>query len=205
MKSEPHLQAVCGKSVGECLRIIEQFHGWRAPGLLLGMYMVDWALELIGEGVEADAIVETRHCLPDAVQLFTPCTVGNGWLKIIDWDCFAVTLYDRRELSGFRVHLDLGKTEALCPDLFNWFMRRVPKRSLPLEVLEKAILGVGRSVLTAESVVMTDAYKRIKKSGTAVCPSCGESFGADRPRLCPSCRGEGYCSPLEPQSASGAA
>jgi formylmethanofuran dehydrogenase subunit E len=40
--------------------------------------MVDLARELIGIDTEADAIVETRHCLPDAIQLFTPCTVGNG-------------------------------------------------------------------------------------------------------------------------------
>jgi len=34
--------------------------------------MVDWAIERIGNDIEADAIVETRHCLPDAIQLFTP-------------------------------------------------------------------------------------------------------------------------------------
>lgn len=204
MTERPTGQTVCGRSVEECLQMIEGFHGWRAPGLLLGMYMVDWARELVGPDVEADAIVETRHCLPDAVQLFTPCTVGNGWLKILDWDRFAVTLYDRSCLDGFRVHLDLGRTESLCPELFDWFLRRVPKRSLPLEVLESAIRGAGRGVLSASPVVMTDAYRRLKKTETAVCPGCGESFGADRPRLCPACRGEGYCKPRGPASPADA-
>ena len=85
---------VCGKPLAECLRIIEDFHGWKAPGLIIGMFMIDLARELVGEYVEMDAIVETRHCLPDAIQLFTPCTVGNGWMKILDWDKFALSLYD---------------------------------------------------------------------------------------------------------------
>jgi len=41
--------------------------------------------EHIGPGSEADAIVETLRCLPDAVQLFTPCSLGNGWMRVLDW------------------------------------------------------------------------------------------------------------------------
>ncbi len=29
-----------------------------------------------------NSLCETNKCLPDAVQLLTPCTVGNGWLKV---------------------------------------------------------------------------------------------------------------------------
>ncbi len=82
---------ICGKSQEAFLMEIEAFHGWKAPGLILGGFM-GWAQELIGPDVEADAIVETYHCLPDAVQIFTPCTVGNGWLKVLDWDKFALSL-----------------------------------------------------------------------------------------------------------------
>ncbi len=63
--SEKHL---CGMPLIECLHIIEDFHGWKAPGLVIGAFIVDLARELIGESVEADAIVETRHCLPDAFR-----------------------------------------------------------------------------------------------------------------------------------------
>ncbi|MGA9538924.1 MAG: formylmethanofuran dehydrogenase subunit E family protein, partial [Desulfobacterales bacterium] len=97
---EEEKEIVCGRDLTECLRMIEKFHGWQAPGLVLGLFMVDLAQELIGIDTEADAIVETRHCLPDAIQLFTPCTVGNGWMKILDWDKFALSLYDRRERNG---------------------------------------------------------------------------------------------------------
>ncbi|MCF8050231.1 MAG: formylmethanofuran dehydrogenase subunit E family protein [Desulfobacterales bacterium] len=185
---------VCGRPLAECLQMIEAFHGFQAPGLVLGMYMVDWAKGLIGPEVEADAVVETRHCLPDAVQLFTPCTVGNGWLKIVDWDKYALTLYDRRERSGHRVWLDLEKARSF-PKLHNWFMRQVPKQELPLEELLPVILAAGRKVLSARAVVLTDLYRRCKKAGINICPSCGEAFAARYGERCAACRGDGYCSP----------
>lgn len=186
---------VCGRPLAECLRIIEDFHGWKAPGLVLGLFMVDWARELVGEGVEADAIVETRHCLPDAIQLFTPCTVGNGWLKILDWDKFALSLYDRRLYNGCRVWFDLEKARQF-PDLYKWYMRLVNKKDLPLGVLLETILAAGRRVLSAEAVVVTRFNRRIKKGVVAVCPDCGEAYAAAQGPCCPACQGNGYCTPL---------
>ena len=182
---------VCGRPLAECLRIVESFHGWKAPGLVLGMYMVHRARELIGEQVEADVIVETRHCLPDAVQLFTPCTVGNGWLKILDWDKFALTMYDRRDPHGYRVWLDLDKAGA-CPDLYNWYLRRVSKKNLPLEVLLDSILDAGGSVLSSAAVTLTRLHRREKKGRTAVCPRCAEAYAAEQGPICTACRGLGY-------------
>ncbi len=183
---------VCGRPLVECLQIIERFHGWKAPGLVLGLFMVDWARELIGEEVEADAIVETRHCLPDAIQLFTPCTVGNGWLKILDWDKFALSLYDRHERSGYRIWLDLEKARPF-ENLYNWYMRLVSKKDLPLDVLNATILEAGRTVLSAEKICMTRFYRRIKKDATAVCARCGEAYAAAQGPVCKACQGEGYC------------
>jgi len=185
---------ICGRPLAECLQIIERFHGWKAPGLLLGLFMVDWARELVGEEVEADAIVETRHCLPDAIQLFTPCTVGNGWLKILDWDKFALSLYDRHECCGYRVWLDLVKTRPF-ENLYKWYMRLISKRDLPLDVLNATILKAGRSVLSAEEIRMTRFHRRIKKDATAVCSLCGEAYAAAQGSVCMACQGEGYYRP----------
>ena len=52
---------VCGHPLDECMRIIEVFHNWRAPGLVLGLFIVEKARKFVGEGIEFDAIVETRH------------------------------------------------------------------------------------------------------------------------------------------------
>lgn len=189
--SEPSDPVVCGRPLAECLQIIEKFHGWKAPGLVLGVFMVDWARELIGEGVEADAIVETRHCLPDAIQLFTPCTVGNGWLKILDWDKFALSLYDRHENSGYRVWIDLEKARPF-ENLYNWYMRLVSKKDLPLDVLNATILEAGRTVLSAEEICMTRFYRRIKKGATVICARCGEAYATEQGTVCKACQGEGY-------------
>jgi formylmethanofuran dehydrogenase subunit E len=192
---------VCGRPLGECLRIIEDFHGWKAPGLVLGLFMVDRARGLIGEGVEADAVVETRHCLPDAVQLFTPCTVGNGWLKILDWDKFAITLYDRRDPDGFRVWLDLDKARGY-PHLYNWYMRRVAKKDLPLDVLLATIIDAGAAVLSAAAVSLTRLCRREKKGPTVICPGCGEAHGAGQGGICKACRGDGYYDPIPQRTRS---
>jgi len=182
---------IAGKPVEAFIEEIKKFHGWVAPGVLLGGFMVDWALELVGPETEADAIVETRFCLPDAVQLLTPCTCGNGWMKILDWDKFALSLYDKKTREGFRVWLDVEKTKAF-PNLFNWFMKLVDKKELPLEVLNRTILEAGREALSAAPVFITKYYTKIKKGKTGICPGCAEAYTLRQGALCASCQGEGY-------------
>jgi len=182
---------ICGKTWDEFLETIQSFHGFPAPGLVLGSFMVDLAKSLIGEQVEADAIVETRHCLPDAVQIFTPCTIGNGWMKIMDWDKFALTLYDRHNLHGYRVWFDLEKAKAY-PDLYNWYMRLVPKKDLPISVLLEVLAAAGHSVLSYAPVTVTNYYTREKKKTINICADCGEAYPAWQGALCRACQGEGY-------------
>ena len=87
-------------SLLEYSRIIESFHGNVAPGMLIGGIMVDAALERIKKETLHDAVCETHSCLPDAIQLLTPCTVGNGWLHIVDLGRFALTLYEKDSGRG---------------------------------------------------------------------------------------------------------
>jgi formylmethanofuran dehydrogenase subunit E len=122
--SETFHMMVCRRSLDVFLEDIVRFHGFVSPGLVIGGFMVDWARELIGSNVEADAVVETYHCLPDAVQIFTPCTIGNGWLKIMDWDKFALTLYDKKKWGGYRVWFDLQKARFF-PKICKGSQRRI--------------------------------------------------------------------------------
>ncbi|MEE4608944.1 MAG: formylmethanofuran dehydrogenase subunit E family protein [Desulfobacteraceae bacterium] len=184
-------QPICGRPLAQCLEEIEAFHGFKAPGMVLGLFMVHRARERMGPGVEADAIVETRHCLPDAVQLFTPCTVGNGWLKILDWDKYALSLYDRHTRDGCRVWFDLAKARAF-PVLYQWFMRLAPKKALPLETLLEVVLTAGAEVLSERAIRVTGFYQRQKKAGITLCPDCGEAFAAVQGDRCLACQGRGY-------------
>jgi formylmethanofuran dehydrogenase subunit E len=182
---------VCGKSVEEFVKVIEKFHGWAAPGVVIGGFMVDWAQELLGSEVEADVIVETIHCLPDAVQLFTPCTCGNGWLKILDWDKFALSLYNKKTLKGYRIWMDLDRL-SVFPNIYNWYMRLVDKKDLPLPILIQDIMNAGRKMLHSAPVQVTRYYKKNKKGEIWICPGCGEAYPLKQGLQCVSCQGEGY-------------
>ncbi|MFO7984620.1 MAG: formylmethanofuran dehydrogenase subunit E family protein [Desulfatiglandaceae bacterium] len=182
---------LCGYKPETLLKEIEGFHGFIAPGLLIGAVMVDWVQELMGPTVEADAVVETYHCLPDAVQIFTPCTVGNGWLKILDWDQFALSLYDRFTLHGYRVWLNLARLSS-SPPVHDWYMRTQPKSALPKDVLIPAILEAGRSLLSCVPIRMTRLHHRKKKSEIGICPGCGEAYSTAVGDRCVTCQGEGY-------------
>lgn len=85
----------------------ERFHGYAAPGLLLGGYMVALAQRHLPEGTLFEAISETRKCLPDAVQLLSLCSMGNNWVKVRDMGRYAVTLYDKYTGRGVRVSVDV--------------------------------------------------------------------------------------------------
>jgi formylmethanofuran dehydrogenase subunit E len=182
---------VCGKSFEDFLTTIQNFHGWPAPGVVIGGYMVDLAKEHIGPFVEADAIVETIHCLPDAVQLFTPCTYGNGWMKVVDWDKFALTLYDKKTLKGVRVWLDIEKTSHF-PDIYNWYRRLVPKKELPLDLLLKRIEEAGRQMLSCTPVEVCQYHGKQKKGEIGVCTKCGEAYPTKQGDSCLACQGKGY-------------
>jgi len=186
---------ICGLSRDAFLDRLSAFHGFTAPGLVLGGFMVDEAQHLIrthmGPNVEADAIVETRHCLPDAIQIFTPCTIGNGWLKILDWGKFALSLYDKHSLNGFRVWFDISKA-AQFPNLYNWYMRRVSKKDLPIDVLLASIFEAGKDALSSKAVSITQAYSRAGKGDTAVCPGCGEVYPTAQGGQCAACQGDAY-------------
>jgi len=182
---------VCGRSFEDFMNTIERFHGWKAPGVVIGGFMVDLAQSHIPPDVEADAVVETVHCLPDAVQLFTPCTYGNGWMKVIDWDKFALTLYDKKTLEGVRVWLDIEKSRRF-PDIYNWYMRLAPKRDLPLDLLLKGIEEAGRDMLSCAPVRIVRHHGKLKKGTIEVCGQCGEPYPILQGDRCLACQGKGY-------------
>lgn len=182
---------ICERTPEELIRDITQFHGFVAPGLLIGAFMVDLAQKHLPTGCEADAIVETRHCLPDAIQIFTPCTIGNAWLKVLDLGKFALTLYDRHTHDGIRVWLDLDKAKDHM-DVYSWFMGIVSKRDLPIDVLISAIFRAGPDILSFEEVTVTRHAERAKKDKTRVCPKCNEAYSSSQGSTCFACQGQAY-------------
>jgi formylmethanofuran dehydrogenase subunit E len=174
------------------LNRICDFHGYPAPGLVIGGKMVDLALSILPRGILFDAIAETGHCLPDAIQLLTPCTVGNGWLKVRDLGRFALALYDKQSGEGVRVCLDAARV-AKWPAIDEWFFKRKPKAEQDGTALLHAIREAGDRILRATATrVRPEQLTGTSVGMRAICPRCGESYPAKHGDTC---RGCGEASP----------
>ena len=184
------MTTICGQSLDDYLSGVEKFHGNRAPGILIGGFMVDLAMRNLPPGEFHDAICETAVCLPDAVQMLTPCTTGNGWLHVLDFGRFALTLYEKSGGEGVRVHLDAAKLER-WPEIKTWFFKLKPKKEQDLRVILDQIAQAGDAILTLQKVrVDPKSLQRPKLGAIAVCPACGEAYPARDGDQCQACSGE---------------
>ena len=183
---------ICGIRYNDFLIRVEEFHGYRSPGILLGGIMVENALRKLGPTPYLNVVTETVVCLPDAVQLLTPCTIGNGFLQILDWGKFALTAYDRMTLTGIRVWLNYERM-AGYPLINSWFDRSAENRQKPVfEEIAKEILFAGSNLINHRSVRLYHALKTSQRKPTGLCPKCGESYPLDHGLTCTSCQGEAY-------------
>jgi formylmethanofuran dehydrogenase subunit E len=176
-------------SFDEYVEQAKKFHGHAAPGLILGGIMVEAARRRLPQGILYDAVVETKNCLPDAVQMLTPCTVGNGWLRVLDLGRFALALFDKHEGDGFRVALDPECLEAF-PEIAAWLFKRKPKREQDSKRLLAEIRAAGEAVLAVAPVTLKpEALIRRTKRGVACCPSCREPYPVEHGPICRACQG----------------
>ncbi len=166
------------------------FHGYPAPGLLIGGYMVEYAKSLLPEGTIFDAVVETGKCLPDAVQLLTLCSIGNSWMKILNLGRYGLALYDKYDGKGVRVWLDVNKLDD-WPEIKAWYLKTRPKKEQDTELLFKQIEEAGHTVCSQRPVVMAPYYlQRPPMRSIVSCPSCGEPYPQADGAICRSCGGE---------------
>ena len=179
-------------SFEEFKQLAARFHGYAAPGLLLGGYMVALAKSRLPEGTLFEAISESRKCLPDAVQLLSLCSMGNNWLKVRDLGRYAVTLYDKYNGKGVRVSVSMEKLKAY-PEFYAWMMKLKPKKEQDEDRLLAEIEQAGDSVCVVEDVTVDASLLGHKHSaGYAICPICGEGYPIDSGPICRGCQGEDY-------------
>ncbi|MBU0516507.1 MAG: tRNA CCA-pyrophosphorylase [Proteobacteria bacterium] len=183
---------ICGLSPEDFFIRMEEFHGARSPGILVGGLMIDTALGELGSCPYVNVVTETVVCLPDAVQLLTPCTIGNGFLQVLDWGKFALTAYDRQSLAGVRVALDPDAV-GNYPLIRRWFERSPRGGDKPaFDQLAPEIIAAGRAILAWRPVRLHRALKESSRVPTGRCPKCGESYALRLGPTCPACQGEAY-------------
>jgi formylmethanofuran dehydrogenase subunit E len=180
-------------SYEEFIDKVKAFHGNVAPGIIAGGIMVDIARAHLPEGEFFDVICETDHCLPDAVQILTSCTIGNGWLKIVETSRYALTFYNKYTGEGIRVHLDAEKL-AGWPCIRAWFLKEKSKKEQKIEDILDELRKAGTNIYSRKKVKVQPSYLASlgkKSSPVALCPSCGEAYRTNLGEACPACRGMG--------------
>ncbi|HPY60791.1 MAG TPA: FmdE family protein [Methanospirillum sp.] len=173
------------------------FHMGTAAGLLIGIYMVDYALSLLGAkpGEKLYSVCETSKCAPDPLQVILHCTPGNHRLRVINIGRFAMTVNrpsDGDYAEGVRVRLDPAKIED-TPVLRAWFANtpdfdgKTMKKRLVEDIISK-----GTGMLSWEKVKVKVTHKQKWKTGT--CSSCGEPVPENllEDGLCPGCGSQKY-------------
>jgi formylmethanofuran dehydrogenase subunit E len=183
------MQEILSHTFDEYAALVKSFHGSAAPGVIIGGFMIDLAYRRLPSEGLFDVICETAKCLPDAVQILTPCSIGNRWLRIVDAGRYALTVYNKNTGAGVRVYVDCAKLDP-WPDIKNWFMKLVPKKAQDDELLLDQIRKAGADICSVEEVQVSLNFFQKKKSGPiAVCPSCREAYNAVDGAVCPACKG----------------
>ncbi len=174
----------------EFAALAKSFHGSVAPGILLGGYMVTALQRQLPANGLHDALCETPACLPDAVQLLTPCTTGNGWLKVIDLGRYAVTLYNKENGQGVRAFVDSAKLTD-WPTIREWYYKRRPKIEQDKSRLLGEIEAAGATVCSFAAVrVSARLCGKTNRGAMAPCPVCGEGYPVRHGAICRGCQGE---------------
>ncbi|WP_320174902.1 FmdE family protein [Maridesulfovibrio sp.] len=174
----------------EFIEAARKFHGSPAPGLILGGYMMEEARKHLPEGTLFDAISETSWCLPDAVQMLTLCSTGNGWLRVKNLGVYALSLYDKYTGEGVRIRVDPEKLKD-WPETESWFFKRRPKHEQDSVKLHAEIREAGASFCSIEAVrIKPEAMIKRSKGGITTCPICGDAYPGSFGAICRSCQGE---------------
>lgn len=173
------------------------FHQGTAAGLLIGIYMVDYALSLLEAkpGDKLYSVCETPKCAPDPLQVILHCTPGNNRLRVINTGRFAMTVNppsDGDFAEGVRVKVDSAKL-ADTPVLEAWFANtsKFDRKTMKKQLVED-IINKGTGMLSWEKVRVKVTHKQKWKTG--VCSSCGEPVPENllENGLCPGCGSQKY-------------
>lgn len=167
---------------------VKSFHGYEAIGVIIGGFMVDRAYRCLPEGGLYDILCETTKCLPDSVQILTPCTIGNGWLKVLDWGRFAIVVYDKKTGQGVRVCIDPVALEKWT-EIRDWFLKLKTKNQQDKSLLMAQVREAKDQFCKIQrvSVFLEKVERQHRGNNIVVCPSCKETYTQADSSVCQGC------------------
>jgi len=182
-------QTIRKYALEQYINALIEFHGVLSPGILIAGFMVSAAIKRMAGHGSFRAICESPLYISDAVQMLTPCTIGNGCLKIINTGRFALIFYNAVNGTGVRVTVDPAMLK-FYPVLNNWFFHREDAES-DREALLNEIRSAADNVLSVKMIRV--AAEHLDVSGEermALCPLCGEVYYWNAAGLCFTCQGK---------------
>ena len=189
-RDEPMPIMIRSHTFEEYVKRVRAFHSYAAPGVIIGGFMIDLAYRNLPEEGFFDVLCETPKCLPDAVQLLTPCTVGNGWLTVVNVGRYALTFYDKKTGEGVRVFVDATKV-GTWPEIKDWYFKLKTKEEQDEQLLMEQIKEAGARICSIQHVKVADRLvKKKHRGGFAICPQCNEAYPIADGALCLACQGE---------------
>ena len=185
-------KSICGMDFDQFVYDMEDFHGARAPGIIVGALMLDTALGKVPDSPELVIAVETVTCLPDAAQVLTSCTIGNGRLKVYDWGKFALSAYNRDTMTGVRTWV-MADAVSNWPLINDWFNPSQRQGEAPLfNDLVPVFFQAGSELIGVQTVRIVGEDHLFKKKKTGICEKCGESYNLRCGPVCSACQGMAY-------------
>ncbi len=205
-------EAIASGNLSKLLRMNGMLHGHFCPFSAIGVKAAVRAVRELGvrsTGMEETvAIVETKNCFSDGVQLVTGCSFGNNALIYRDFGKTAFTLA-RRNGDAVRISVRTDRvTKERSPEAAQLFERVVAERSgsesdkkrlgeLWTELSFRVLDLPDEEVFNVKEVtVAVPAYARVFAG--VECSVCGENVMEPRVRMkdskpvCIPCSGQEY-------------
>ncbi len=166
-----------------------EIRGGAETALVLGGALVEAALSRYSGGAAFDAICETDLGLPEAVVLRTPCRVGNGRLRVLTLERWALTLFEPASGVGLRVAVK-ARGLASWPALREWLTRPETRQEQDGRLVQAEICEAGSRLYLVASVRVRAMDTDREERRVVECPLCGELYPRAHGPLCRGCRGE---------------
>jgi formylmethanofuran dehydrogenase subunit E len=172
------------------LQHVLDFHGSTTPGIVIGRYMMEKAKTGFSSDRLFHVIVETSKGLPDAVQILTGCTIGNGGLKLVNLGRYALSLYGRSDGKGIRAYLDPKKLDQY-KQIKGWLYKTTPEAAYNMQALIVEIHSAGTGIYSTKPVKMLPRFLKTRPQGKILtCSVCGEAYPQSDGGICRGCTNE---------------
>ncbi|PLX19561.1 MAG: hypothetical protein C0601_01525 [Candidatus Muiribacterium halophilum] len=181
----------------DLLEKVIEYHSKKSPGVIIGTYLLKYLMDNLGpvKG-KLHVVSETGGCFPDVVSAILSRTIGNKYLRIMEYGLVAYTAYGRDEPEkALRVYLDNTKIDKdKYPYLYGFCHGSRPHdkfdRPTINELTIKDFLKVKYDIFEKEWLKNVKLDYKLPKKKIVICDQCNITFSTlkELESTCPICK-----------------